>query len=223
MVLSIEDVNKGFFKYFMGRKFNTPITLPNGTKIPGYVSQRSAKNFGQAKPEQYPAFALTPLMPVPSDKSDNDVFNYEYIGNELTDSSSKKLTEEELADENIIKHLPVFYRPFLFDFKYDVHFVFKDFMDRDSARLLMLQTFGSRGVLEFDGYEVYKLYNDEPVKIKERFFYFVEHTEIPRPDGVLQDVYTFTLEVWISSGDPQILPIVNELNIVLTPKIKIDA
>lgn len=157
-------------------------------------------DYSQEDREKYPILSIQDYNPLFSGLSDNDVFQYRVVGDEIV------FIDVNGADE---AHKGIFFRPFLMDFPFDVSLAHKSKDEQDASRLYFLQKFGKRGIINVDGYEDYKIIEDGAAPtIREALRYTVERAEVSRSDGILEDNYSFTVEAWVSSGDPEMVQII---------------
>lgn len=204
MFPTLLHLQKQFYQVFVGSNFQTPVQVPNIGDVPAYSTKISSDDYTEAVRESYPQIAIEELMPDFSDRFNNDFRNYQVVGNELVDVSGDN-------------HRPVFNRSFFMEIPFNVHFVTKKAMEQYRFRQLMTTTFGPKGFLTFDGYPDYEIFEEGVSEShKETIEYSVNRSVVDREDGVLQDVYQFTLLAWISSGDPELLPVIETINIGLT-------
>lgn len=209
MFPSIQDLTSQFIAEFSGPQLDTPYQV-SGIADPVLVrhARKSADDYSEEERERYPVISIIDSYPEFSELNNNDVFNYKVIGDESQDATYNGET---------VPHKPVFSRSFFMLFPFDVHFASLNRAELLNARNHFLTKFGYRGVFIFNGYRDYKLIADQD-RILERVEYEVTRTEADRNDGINHDIYQFKLNAWISSGDPELLPLLKSLNIDLKPK-----
>ena len=211
------DFKKQFLTIFVGATYDMPINVPSIGAIEVIATPLSASNYAQARKEKYPVFSISDTNPLFSSLYHNDVFNYEVIADKI-------FMIPDVLDENTqdpVEHKAVFKRSFLMEFGFDVTFATKKVSERDAVRNLFLKTFGNKGFLTFLGYPDYEVIEEGTPRHYETVEYTMERGQIDRADGVLQDTYQFLITAWISSSDPELLPLVKELNVLPTIKISI--
>jgi len=208
MFPTLLHLQKQFYTVFAGGDYKTPVSLPGvGVDVPVISSRLSSDDYAEAKRENYPLISIQEMEPRFSDRFNNDFMNYEVVG--------KTPVDAEYLNE-VVPHKPVFKRSFFMEMPFDVHFVSKRAKETHAFRQLMLTAFGKMGYLTFDGYPDYEIIDENSVPHKEVVEYTVERVVVDRADGVRQEVFQFVILAWISSGDPELVPLVSDLNIDLS-------
>lgn len=205
MFPTLLDLQKQFYQVFAGANFDMPVNV-GGVDVPVISSRLSSQDYAEARREKYPTISIVEQEPRFSSRFNNDFMNYSVVGTDVVD----KPETEGGAD---VPHRPVFQRSFFMEFPFDVHFVTKSAKEEYAFRQLMLTTFGPKGYLTFNGYPDYRIINEQLPRHQEVVEYSINRLKIDREDGVTQEVYQFTVLAWISSGDPELLPLVSQINL----------
>lgn len=196
MFVAFKDLQSEFFKLFAGQDLSSPVysQLPEKNIPVRYF--KSSEDYSEEEREVYPIISIQDYQPTFNTKYHNDIFNYRVIG-------------------DVGNGLANIWRPhFFLDFKFDVGVASKNKSIYDLIRQKFLFTYGLKGVIWMRQYQDYK----EPTEANLAVLgcdYSVIPSELERSDGVFETNYEFTVSAWFNSGSPDVVELVEELNLTL--------
>ena len=197
MLTSIRDTQAEMLKQFAG---NGTITVPGiATPIPVIYARKSALTYAEMTEERYPVVSV---LDYPPDIDTEWMQNFEQ-----TVSGHHDFTDNKSAKAYLIED------PIRLNFRYEI----TTFLSNPNHKYLtadyMFKRFQSRGQFILNALTV------DGDTIGDVVGYTMNHSEVPRTDGIFEMTYEFVAKILVQIKDPIEVDLINNFNIFVRPKL----